>query len=272
MNATMKKTLLASSVALALGAAAGAEASLVTNLLGPNDWSTNSANFTVLSPNGGITGGTNDVDMMWDGNGYSSDTDYTGPGGAANVTMSSTTPFFGHLWTMHDIQVFVPGSYSFDTTVGGGSSEVGTINVTVGAGQIGMHMLWDWNGNLNVDVFVVANLSSVFGAGVGSSTDVQCSANYTGTIKKNCLFDGPGYGSAGQPSGTQTWMLASSDPDGDGIMGVPMAAGGPTAGYTWNLNANLSPTPDPIPVPAAVWLFGSGLLGLVGVARRRKGV
>jgi hypothetical protein len=28
--------------------------------------------------------------------------------------------------------------------------------------------------------------------------------------------------------------------------------------------------PELIPVPAAVWLFGSGLLGLVGVARRRK--
>jgi hypothetical protein len=27
---------------------------------------------------------------------------------------------------------------------------------------------------------------------------------------------------------------------------------------------------SPVPVPAAVWLFGSGLLGLVGVARRRK--
>lgn len=26
-----------------------------------------------------------------------------------------------------------------------------------------------------------------------------------------------------------------------------------------------------IPVPAAVWLFGSGLLGLVGIARRRRG-
>jgi len=28
--------------------------------------------------------------------------------------------------------------------------------------------------------------------------------------------------------------------------------------------------PSAVPVPAAVWLFGSGLLGLVSVARRRK--
>lgn len=27
---------------------------------------------------------------------------------------------------------------------------------------------------------------------------------------------------------------------------------------------------NPVPVPAAVWLFGSGLLGLIGIARRRK--
>ena len=27
---------------------------------------------------------------------------------------------------------------------------------------------------------------------------------------------------------------------------------------------------QPIPVPAAVWLFGSGLIGLVGIARRKK--
>ena len=35
---------------------------------------------------------------------------------------------------------------------------------------------------------------------------------------------------------------------------------------TWQQTSSI----NPIPVPAAVWLFGSGLIGLVGVARRRK--
>ena len=30
--------------------------------------------------------------------------------------------------------------------------------------------------------------------------------------------------------------------------------------------------PAAVPVPAAVWLFGSGLLGLVGIARRKRSV
>lgn len=33
----------------------------------------------------------------------------------------------------------------------------------------------------------------------------------------------------------------------------------------------LSVTVAPVPVPPAVWLFASGLLGLIGVARRKKG-
>ena len=28
--------------------------------------------------------------------------------------------------------------------------------------------------------------------------------------------------------------------------------------------------PSPVPIPAAVWLFSSGLFGLVGLARRKK--
>ena len=42
--------------------------------------------------------------------------------------------------------------------------------------------------------------------------------------------------------------------------------------YTEKFNITLNGTAATvIPVPAAVWLFGSGLLGLVGVARRKKG-
>jgi hypothetical protein len=37
----------------------------------------------------------------------------------------------------------------------------------------------------------------------------------------------------------------------------------------WELHGTMTP-PHVIPVPAAVWLFGSGLLGLVGVARRKR--
>ena len=45
-------------------------------------------------------------------------------------------------------------------------------------------------------------------------------------------------------------------------------SGGAFDGQTgyWKING----TASVVPVPAAVWLFGSGLLGLVGVARRRK--
>lgn len=47
---------------------------------------------------------------------------------------------------------------------------------------------------------------------------------------------------------------------------VPGMENGPFPGY----NAQFNLTAAPVPVPAAVWLFGSGLLGLVGVARRKK--
>ena len=48
----------------------------------------------------------------------------------------------------------------------------------------------------------------------------------------------------------------------------------PDAGRTIDPFCSFDPSGNlcapPIPVPAAVWLFGSGLVGLVGVARRRK--
>ena len=267
---TMNKSLVATGVALAIGAPV-ANAALVENLFGANTWSTDSANFSMLNDAGGSVGGTNDVQMDWDGNGFSASSDYTGPGSTANITAASTQLFFNHNWTAHDIQVFVPGSYSFDTTLGAGNPESGILNVTVPTGGIGMHMLFDWNGNLNIDVFVVAAPSSVYGSGVGRNT---AGTAYGGNdcdsaVIQNCLFDGKAFGSDGKPAGDKVWMLATVDGDGDGIMGIPMAPGGPFAAFNAGFNATMAPTPK-VPVPAAVWLFGSGLMGLVGVARRKK--
>lgn len=270
-----RKTLLASSITLTL-TATNADAALVANVLGPYTWSTDSANFGLLyNSNGGAFGITNDVSIIWDGSAYNASSDYSGPGGVANVTASSTTLFLGYApWTTHDIQMFAPGNYSFDVSLGGGNPETGTLSATVGAGQLGMHMLWDWYGNLNVDIFVVFDQNSIFGSGLLYSTQTNtrgqflCDPSFTGTVVKNCLYDGPNYGGDGAPTKNQIWTLASADGNGDGIMGIPMAAGGLLEGFSWNVNANL--TPSPIPIPAAAWLFGSGLLSLIGIAFRKK--
>jgi hypothetical protein len=52
-----------------------------------------------------------------------------------------------------------------------------------------------------------------------------------------------------------------------GIPGYPMQ-NGPFPGQNPVFNGTVAAGP-PVPVPAAVWLFGSGMLGLVGVARRK---
>ena len=49
------------------------------------------------------------------------------------------------------------------------------------------------------------------------------------------------------------------------------AFGGPSFDINMDVNSLLiNGLPATVPVPAAAWLFGSGLIGLLGVARRKK--
>ncbi len=42
--------------------------------------------------------------------------------------------------------------------------------------------------------------------------------------------------------------------------------------FAKNYHVSITTTPSAVPVPAAMWLFGSGLLGLIGVAKRKNKV
>ena len=240
-----KKTALIialSSTAIVSGSAQAVQINAQANGLAmESSASTINNNFTVLTGRGDFLRGTNDVAMTWDGTVFTASSDYTGPGSVSNMTLSSVTPFSGYNWVAHDIQVFAPGSYSFNPMLGGGAVESGTQVLTVGAGQLGAHMLFDWNANNNIDVSIVWNANGVFGNDAAQQT----------------------------LTGTKMWNAVSVDGDGNNIPGIKMQPGGPFANFNANFNLNgITPT-SAVPVPAAVWLLGSGLLGLVGVARRK---
>lgn len=210
--------------------------------------STTDNNFTMLNTDGVVIGGTNDVAATWDGL-YESSVSSTN---FSHMSLSSTTPFFAYNWTTHHIRVFGPGTYTIDTTCTVAQMEAGVsvcnnplaigqtqqhYTFTVGADQIGGHMLFDWNTSTNIDIVDVWSTNAVFGP----------SAMHTGA-------------SGGNPANT-VWALMSTDWDGDGINGVKMIDG-PFINFSANYNLNA------VPIPAAFWLIGSGLIGLFGFLRR----
>ena len=78
-------------------------------------------------------------------------------------------------------------------------------------------------------------------------------------------------------NGTVVAVQLTNRDDNSALDTVTWGQGYSATGSTIPLNSNspdrlvyASWTVNPVPLPAAVWLFGSGLIGLVGLARRKK--
>lgn len=243
-----KKTAVAISLILGLGIGVVHAAPITTT----------GNNFTLLDSINGFTGGTNDVTFTWDG------TYNTNPATAvSNATLSSITPFFSSNWAAYDIKVYGPGSYtlSSDDTLGSAGCPYiancmtggGNYNVTVGPDQVMAHMKFAWSSSQGIDVVNIWDYQQM------------SSRIYAGMIDTD--GDGiPDRNVGGNPS--TAWDGMSTDWNGDGINGGGMIDG-PFVGFNANFNVM---GVHPIPVPAAAWLFGSGLMGLVGAVWRRKKV
>jgi hypothetical protein len=294
----MKKSILNTAIAAAMGASVMAAAPVANAGVASYDWT---GLFTMLDPGGGAL---------------------------ANTSGAKGTNTF---------QTAVTGTMQFDTVTGAGTATVvpfdffkGTspaeavgINMQAigdgmgGAGSLVLgNMLFNWNGTNGIPVSIVLDAQGFFagdlgGGGLGAAP--ASDGTYTDATY--------GYLSVGPvPIATTAWntttngaaalgnsvsgvlpLIYDTTPNaaydtintGGTIGGSPMIAGpfsgnnanfdvvtmsstGFDAGATLPPNCNFDPsgglcTPPPtVPVPAAVWLFGSGLLGLVGVARRRK--
>jgi hypothetical protein len=106
----------------------------------------------------------------------------------------------------------------------------------------------------------LASCGALCDASTGASYTAQAASKYT--IFSNSIDD------RAQGAGS----VALYGVTGNGGTGVVQSyiLGSVALDATGKLTFTGNSSTTPVPIPAAVWLFGSGLMGLVGVSRRRK--
>ncbi|MCK5001950.1 MAG: VPLPA-CTERM sorting domain-containing protein [Gammaproteobacteria bacterium] len=164
------------------------------------------------------------------------------------------------------------------------NAEAGTVGITgvwagtytfamfsPGGGPVGVPtapQFWSWD--FDAGTISIAN-TTTFYASVWTVHDVTFSDRGDGTYggtpgSANMLFDWSGSGNRPIEA---VWDVTDN---GDGTATVAsvsstiMASSAFFPGFHPTFTGNLSS----VPVPAAVWCFGSGLLALIGVARRKS--
>lgn len=103
----------------------------------------------------------------------------------------------------------------------------------------------------------------VFGTPFQMMADLTAFTQALASFPGNESSAASNFGSSGLWGGISEVHLA----DGTVLSGHSLSS---DSGFDWNNAFASLPVPSAIPVPGTVWLFGAGLLGLIGVARRKK--
>lgn len=211
--------------------------------------------------------------------------DSTGSGFSAGLAINNFDTF-GNTATIYDISLQRSSDPTSNLVIGNMLADWG-VNIA-----IPLSMVWDATGLFNAIDFGLQSGDVISGSSLKRNdvviTDVNSAIPATdGTLNPNT---GSALNQGAAPlamTSSNTFTLCNSGSDcigntssggepffDDGIAGSPMI-GGPFTGLNVNFdigsgNSLTVLSVSAVPVPAAVWLFGTGLIGLIGIARRKK--